>query len=337
MERIRVAVVGYGQIGPVHVNRYKKIPDKAEVVAVVDINQERLDLAKEQYGIERLLKDYRELLTMDDIDVIDVCIPTFEHHELVLKAAKHGKHVFCEKPMAMTMEDALEMEKVCKEAGVKLQLGFVRRFDNEWLKFKEIVTSGELGRPVVWRSASAGAGAPNPWFFQRELGGGPYMDGAVHNYDFGNFMFGKVKAVTAKGVSIQPDRTAVDTGIAHIEYESGDVLQMMWSWGLKAGSFGGSIHDVLGEDGALLFRAPRKDPLVKEDEDMGQLTISRPGNEEEVYTYPRNDMFGDELEHFIDCVINDEDPMVTGKHGQEALEVALAVLESFETEKKVYL
>jgi predicted dehydrogenase len=137
-----------------------------------------------------------------------------------LAAARHGKHVFCEKPMAMNMEDALEMEAVCREAGVKLQLGFVRRFDNEWLKFKEIVTSGQLGRPVVWRTASAGQGAPTPWFFQRELGGGPFMDGAVHNYDFGNYMFGKVKSVTARGTTIQPNRTAIDTGIASIEYES---------------------------------------------------------------------------------------------------------------------
>ena len=156
MEKVKVAVVGYGQIGPVHVNRYKKFPEKAEVVAVVDLNQDRLDLAREQYGIERLLTDYRDLFAMDDIDVIDVCIPTYEHHALVLEAAKHGKHIFCEKPMAMTMDDALEMEEVCRAAGVKLQLGFVRRFDNEWLKFKEIVTSGQLGRPVVWRSASAG-------------------------------------------------------------------------------------------------------------------------------------------------------------------------------------
>lgn len=337
MKRIKVAVVGYGQIGPVHMRSYKKIEDKVEVAAVVDLQIDRAKLAQEQYGVKKVLTNYEELFTMDDIDVIDVCIPTYEHHDLVLAAAKHGKHVFCEKPMAMKMQDALEMESVCKEAGVKLQLGFVRRFDNEWLKFKQIVEDGLLGRPVVWRSASAGQGAPTPWFFQRELGGGPFMDGAVHNYDFGNFMFGKVKRVTGQGTSIQPDRTAIDTGVATIEYESGDVLQMMWSWGLQAGCSAGGIHDVLGEKGALLFKAPKKDPLKAQNANIGQLVIARPEHEEEVHEYVLNDMFADEMEHFIDCIINDEQPKVTAKHGQEALEVALAVLESFETGKPVLL
>lgn len=163
------------------------------------------------------------------------------------------------------------------------------------------------------------------------------MDGAVHNYDFGNYMFGKVKRVTGQGTSIQPNRTAIDTGVATIEYESGDILQMMWSWGLQAGSSGGSIHDVLGEKGALLFQAPKKDPLKPENKEFGQLVISRPGGEEEVYEYRRNDMFADEMEHFIDCIIEDKEPKVTGKHGQEALEVALAVLESFETGESILL
>ncbi len=333
MEKVRVAVIGYGQIGPVHIRSYKKFLDKVEVVAVADIDEKKLQLAKDQYGIERLVTDYRELLAMDDIDVIDVCIPTYEHYDLVLAAARHGKHVFCEKPMAMKMEDALEMESACKEAGVKLQLGFVRRFDNEWLKFKEIVTGGLLGRPVVWRSASAGQGAPTPWFFQRELGGGPFMDGAVHNYDFGNYMFGKAKSVTAIGTTIQPNRTAIDTGIASIEYESGDILQMLWSWGLQAGCRAGGSHDVLGEKGALLFQSPTKDPS----NNVGQLIIERPGGEQEVHEYVRNDMFADQMEHFIDCIINDRDPKVTAKHGQESLKVALAVLESFETGKTVVI
>lgn len=337
MEKVRIAIVGYGQIGPVHLRSYKRFEEKAEVVAVVDLQEERARLAQEQYGVERILTDYRELWSMDDIDVIDVCIPTYLHHELVLEAARHGKHVFCEKPMAMTMEDALEMEAACREAGVKLQLGFVRRFDNEWLKFKDIVTEGLLGRPVVWRTASASHGAPTPWFFQRELGGGPFMDGAVHNYDFGNYMFGKAKAVTAKGITIQPNRTAIDTGIVSIEYESGDILQMMWSWGLQAGCRAGAIHDVLGEKGALLFQSPKKEPLKKENTNVGQLVVVRPGGGEEIYEYVRNDMFADQMEHFIDCIINDKDPKVTAKHGQESLKVALAVLESFETGKTVVI
>lgn len=163
------------------------------------------------------------------------------------------------------------------------------------------------------------------------------MDGAVHNYDFGNYMFGKAKAVTAVGTTLQPNRTAIDTGIISVEYESGDILQMMWSWGLQEGCSAGRIHDVLGEKGALLFQAPVKDSSKAENPNVGQLIIERPGGEREIHEYVRNDMFADQMEHFIDCIINDKEPKVTAKHGQESLKVALAVLESFETGKTVII
>lgn len=336
MEKVRVGIVGFGQIGPVHLRSYQQFPEKAEVAAVVDLLDEKLALAKKA-GAERVMKDYEEMLAMDDVDAVSICIPTYLHRELAERAAAAGKHVFCEKPMAMTAADASAIETACAEAGVKLQLGFVRRFDNEWLKFRDIVQSKTLGDKVVWRSAAASQGAPTPWFFQRELGGGPFMDGAVHNYDFGHYMFGPVKQVTAHGTMLQPERTVMDTGTAVIEYVSGDVLQMMWSWGLQAGSTGSAAHDVLGREGALLFTGVGKDPLDEAAADTGHLTINRPGGGQEPHSYAKNDMFRDELESFIDCIREDKPPLVTAEHGKEALKVALAILESAETGRTVPL
>ncbi len=337
MNKINVAVVGYGQIGPVHVRSYKKIEDKVNVVAVVDKNIERAKMAQEQYGIKNIYTDYKELFKMKDLDVIDVCIPTYAHRDLVVEGARSGKHIFCEKPMAMTIDETNEMECECKKAGVKLQLGFCRRFDNQWLKFKDIVTGGLLGRPIVWRTASAGAGAPNPWFFQRDMGGGPFVDGAVHNYDFGNFMFGKVKCIKAGGTTLQSNRSAIDTGIAEILYETGDILQMMWSWGLKSGVRGGGLHDVLGVDGTLLFQAPRKSESVEQNQNKGYLTVIREGGKEEAHEFTLNDMYADQAEYFVDCILNDKQPEVTALQGQESLKVALGVLKAFETGEPVFL
>ena len=306
----------------VHV-RIQKHEDKVEVAVVVDFLEERRKLAQEQFGVEETSSDYNEVLKRDDIDAVSVCIPTYQHHDLVLAVARHGKHVFCEKPMSMSMEDAYEMEEVCKQNGVKLQLGFVRRYDNQWLKFKEIIQSGAIGRPVVWRSASAGYGAPNPWFFQRELGGGPFL-GARSNYDFGNYMFGKVAAVSAHGSAIQPNRTGVDTGIAELVYESGDRLQLMWSWGLKRGARGDSVHDVLGQEGVLLFNAPNKNPLIQENPNVQYLTISRENSvEEPVAILTETKCSPTEMGDFIDSIINDKEPKVTAKHGKKRYRVAV--------------
>ena len=336
MKKVRVGIVGFGQIGPVHLRSYQQFPEKVEVAAVVDLLDEKLVLAKES-GVDQVMKDYQELLARDDVDAVSVCIPTHLHRELAEQAAAAGKHVFCEKPMAMTAADASAIEAACSKAGVKLQLGFVRRFDHEWLKFREIVQSKTLGDKVVWRSVAASQGAPTPWFFQRELGGGPFMDGAVHNYDFGHHLFGSVKQVTAHGTMLQPDRTVMDTGTAVIEYSTGDILQMMWSWGLQAGTTGSAAHDVLGSEGALLFTGAGKDPLDKEASNIGYLTINRPGREQEPHSYVKNDMFRDELESFIDCIREDKPTLVTAEHGKEALRVALAVLESAETGQTVQL
>jgi predicted dehydrogenase len=337
MEKVRLAIIGFGSIGEVHVRSYLKHSEKAEVTAIVDPLEERRKLATEKFGIKETASDYNQILQRADIDAISVCVPTFLHKDLVVEAAKNGKHIFCEKPMAMTMEEAYEMERACVKAGVKFQIGFVRRYDNQWLKFKETVVSGKLGRPVVWRSAGGSHGAPSPWFFQREKGGGPFLDGAVHNYDFGNITFGKAKCVTARGTVIQKDRDGIDTGIAEVLYESGDRLQLMWSWGLKKGIRAGSLHDCLGEEGALLFTAPTKGVPPSENEHLQYLTIVREGGLEEPVPFERNDMFGDQMGDFLDSIIQNKEPKVTIKDGQESLRVGLAVLESFETGKTIYL
>lgn len=337
MKRVKIAIAGFGQIGPTHMNAYLKLHDKVDIVAIIDKDESRLSFAKEKYRINNLFTNYDEVFKIPDLDAVDICVPTYEHHNFVLKAAKHKKHIFCEKPMSLSVENTIEMETICKVNDLKLQLGFVRRFDNEWLKFKEIIDRGLLGGPVVWRSVSAGPGAPSPWFFEKKLGGGPFIDGAVHNYDFANYMFGKPKMVNGYGIKLQQSRSAIDTGCISILYKTGDILQMMWSWGLADGVHAGRIHDVLGPKGALCFKAVKKDPLEKDDASKEFLTIIRSEGIEENHSFKRNDMFEDELEHFADSILNDNEPLVGPVEGRDSLEVALAVQESLESGKPVYL
>ena len=335
MSKLKVAVIGYGQIGPVHIDSYKQLDD-VEIAAVCDIDESRARAAQERAGAARYYTDYDELLRQDDIDVISVCIPTYLHADCTIKAARAGKHVFCEKPMAMSIKDAEAMIEACDKAGVKLGLGFCRRFDNQWLKMAEIAQSGVLGDTLQWRSLSAGQGAPTPWFFDRELGGGPFMDGCVHNYDFGALMFGKVVQVRADLRTLRSGTTAKDTGTAILDYEEGHQLTLTWSWALPAGVRTGSAHDLFGSKGVLWFQNPTRESIAVS-EGHRALYVLYPDNEVKVYEYKPSAMYLEELRHFVDCVRTGATPKVGGQHGLEAARIALAVLEAGETGKTVKL
>lgn len=320
---LRIAVLGCGQISPLHLESWQKIPG-AEVVCVVDIDKEKALARQREYGIAEISTDYNEIIARKDIDIIDVCLPTYLHKDAVVKAAKAGKDIFCEKPMARSLEDAKEMLDVANECKVKLQLGFVRRFSNDWLKMKELVESGILGEKVVWRSCSANHGAPTEWFFDKKLGGGPFLDGAVHNYDFAHIMFGKVKKIDADLFRLGNKGDAFDTGTLMIEYENGNILQMNWSWALPWLSHGAWLEDYIGSEGALMYGC--HGDFIYDKEKEGVITFIGKDGRKEYFTYSLNDMFYDEIKAFYDAVKENKEPLVGGKEGIEALEVALKVL-----------
>lgn len=320
---MRIAVLGCGQISPWHLESWQKIPG-CKVVCVVDIDQSRALARQKEYNIDEISTDYNSVITRDDIDIIDVCLPTYLHKDAVIKAARAGKHVFCEKPMARKLKDAQEMFEVAKACNIKLQLGFVRRFSNDWLKMMELVQSGILGEKVIWRSCAANHGAPTAWFFQKDLGAGPFLDGAIHNYDFANIMFGQVKSIKSDLLVVGKKGDAIDTGTIAIEYETGHILQMNWSWALPMHSYGGYLEDYFGSEGTLLYGCHGSFDYNKDQE--GVITFIGKDGEKKFFTYKLNDMFYDEIKSFYDAVTEDKEPVVGGKEGIAALEVALKVL-----------
>lgn len=280
------------------------------------------------------LRDYREAIGILPVDAVDICLPTQFHEEAVMFAASRGKHVFCEKPIAGRIEQADAMIEACKKAGVKLQIGFCRRYDNRWLKWKELVQSGAIGRPVVWRHVLASAGAYRSWFFRAEAGGGPFLDGAIHNYDFGRLVFGEPESVVACLRTMVPERShpepaAPDTGVACIRFESGDELQLMWSWRLPRPLMGKGVNDLLGPGGALEIYPEELAPEGLDARGLGFLLLRRPDDEAANHVpYPQNDMIYDELADFVSCITEGREPLVGGLDGRRALEMALAVLEA---------
>jgi hypothetical protein len=155
------------------------------------------------------------------------------HPDQVVAAAEAGKHVFCEKPMAMSVAEAERMAQACDDSGVLLQIGFVRHFCNEWLKLRELIQSGAIGRPVVWRSVSGGSGAPTPWFFEQERSAAGRSSTARCTTMTSPASHSARPAASAPiSAHMKEIGDAWDTGTAVVDFDSGDQLIMCWSWGL---------------------------------------------------------------------------------------------------------
>lgn len=323
---LKVGFIGCGGIARHHATRMAKLKN-ARIVAVSDVVEAAAQGFAKDFG-GTAYTDYRKLLKQDDLDAVWVCTPTFQHPAPVIAAAKAGKHVFCEKPMALKLADAEKMADACAKAKVRFTLGFVRRFDTQWGTLKKVIQSGAVGRPVVWRFAAGGRPA-NPWFRDVNKGGGPLMDGAIHNYDFMLQIFGAVSSVQAS--SLQFDRTSVgaDTASVIVNFKSGDQHTLIWSWGVAAGAPVSFLNDVIGPKGALQFGMhAAQAPEGFDPQKQGAFTLKTAQGKERVYTYRQQDMFVEQLKHVVGCFERGEQPLVTAADGLKSLRVATAILKA---------
>ena len=181
--KLSVALIGAGRAGMIHARNFKAGVPHARIVAVADPVEEAAQAACRELEIDRHETDYRRLLEDDAIDAVIIVTPTKYHCEIAVAAAKAGKHILCEKPMAMTVEECNEMDRAAKENGVKLQLAFMRRFDASFVQAKKLVDEGAIGDVVMVRSNTRGPSIPKPWMYDIRKSNGPLAEVNSHDID----------------------------------------------------------------------------------------------------------------------------------------------------------
>ncbi|MBE5807744.1 MAG: Gfo/Idh/MocA family oxidoreductase, partial [Clostridiales bacterium] len=200
MKPIKIGLVGTGSISNAHMSGYSKLAEqgKVELVAACDINVDRAKAWAEKYGFKEVYGSHTEMLEKSDIDAISVCTWNNSHAQIAIDALHAGKHVLCEKPPAMTVEQALAMQKAEQESGKLLMIGFVRRFGDNAELVKEFSDKGFFGDVNFAKIAvTRRCGCPLGWFANSELsGGGPLLDNGVHLIDLVRYLTGKPKAVS---------------------------------------------------------------------------------------------------------------------------------------------
>ena len=335
MTQLKAVLIGCGNISSHHMSAFAAMDD-VSVVVVADIDVGRAKAVAEEYGVPRAASSVEEALDGSDVDFVDVCTPTFVHGEGVLAAARAGKHVVCEKPLALTVAEARQMTEACAAAGVKLMVAFRYRF-TPWAPIvRERVQQGRLGRPIIWRQIQASSGPRMRYMFDRSKAGGCFMDLYVHHIDMAHYLFGKAARVFADGFNMKPELPSCDTGTAIITFEQGDQLVISatlglpgWDWVWQAGGH----SDFVGPLGVI------KEPIIGSGP-RGFVTFATAKDEEERIDFPKQpgkDDFGAELRSFVQCIRDGREPIATGEDGLAATATVEAIYEAIETGQVVTL
>jgi myo-inositol 2-dehydrogenase / D-chiro-inositol 1-dehydrogenase len=332
MNKTNIAVIGTGRMGSVHVrDLVRKIPE-ANLVALCDIRLEVAQALADEMGISRVVRDYHELLADPAIPAVLIAASTDAHAMIVTDAARAGKHIFCEKPLALDLGSIDAALAAVDAAGVKLQVGFNRRFDPSFRRVHDLVASGEIGRPCILRIASRDP-EPPPVEYAR-ASGGMFLDMTIHDFDMARYQVGEVDEVYAMGsVLVAPwlaDAGDIDTDIVTLRFANGAL-----------GVIDNSRQAVYGYDQRLeVFCSKGVAQAGNQAVDMvvcGDASGMHAALPPRFFMQRYPETYVEEVRAFLACVANDTPPPVTGRDGRLSVVLGYAALTSYREKRPVRL
>jgi len=190
MKKVKFCLIGAGRAGMVNARNFEFNIAESEVVAVVDPNLEAARKAAEELNANDYYSNLNEALIKSNFDAVCISAPTFVHCEVVVKAAEAGKHIYSEKPLSISLEEADKMERAIKENKVKFQIDFMRRFDKNFLRAKKLIEEGAIGTPILIKSVGRGPGLPPEWYVDLSKSNGLLAEVNSHDFDSIRWLIG---------------------------------------------------------------------------------------------------------------------------------------------------
>lgn len=332
MQKIKVGIIGAGRIGQVHAKSITYHIPQAEIVAVSDIYEENAKKLAQELGIPEYYKDYHEILNNPSIDAVLVCSSTDTHADIACEAAAAGKHIFCEKPVDLTVAKIKKVIEAVDKAGVKLQIGFNRRYDHNFAYIKKLGNDGKIGRLQTIKITSRDPEPPSIEYVK--VSGGIFLDMTVHDFDMARFIGGEVEEVYANAaVMVDPaigEAGDVDTALITLKFKNGAIGVID---NCRKASYGYDQRlEVFGSKGQASAANDTPTNVAFIDEN-GSVT------DKPLYFFLERYMqsFTDEMTQFIDCVVNDKPVQTTVYDGLEALRLGLAAKKSVAENRPVKL
>ncbi len=342
--RVKVGVIGSGFEADIHAESFRIMPEAAEVVAIASPTPGHAVRLAERYGIPRVFTDYRDMLREPDIEMVTITAPNSLHAQMTVDIANAGKHVVCEKPLCMTLEEADLMIETCRQRGVLLMYAEELYFTPKYVKAKEMADQGAFGKVYLVKQSEKHFGPHADWFWDVERsGGGVLMDMGCHGIAFCHWFLGRptIKSVYCQmATHVHADKTrGEDDVICVIEFANGATGLVEDSWARRGGMQ--DRIEIHGSEGLTCADLHMGNALPTYSENgYGYAVEKAPTTKgwtwpvfEELWNYG----FPQEMHHFARCVRGKEQPQATGEDGRVVMEALYAGYHSAGTGRKVSL
>ena len=347
MDKVRLGMIGCGFGARDLYAPFFRYLNNGEVVAVMDVDEARARKVQALSGCRRFYMSLTALLADDEIDAVMVLTPTHLHADQVVQAAEAGKHVYCEKPMARTVEEADCMIAACARCGVKFQVAFMKRFNRSLVLAKQVIDEGQLGdifeMRAVWDNARAATSAQANYRHRVQSGGGFLQEDGSHPLDVCRWWMGDVDEVSAHVMVVAANRFENDdVGMVAMKHKSGALSSLHIT--MLTHRTGMESYEVFGTRATLLVRflyhsthsiEPAIVELHQGAKRVTDLTLGTSWNVHEEMT--ANWQYLNELRHFCDCILHDKQPRVTGVDGRAVVEIINAAYLSSQEGRNVKL
>ncbi len=326
-KKIKLGIIGAGRIGKLHAENIIFNINYVEIKSISDLFADKIEDWAHGLGIEKVCRDYKDILNDSEIDAVMICSSTDTHSQITIEAAKAGKHIFCEKPIDYDLDRIHAALAAVKEAGVKFQIGFNRRFDHNFKKVHDIVREGKIGEPHIIKITSRDPAPPALEYVK--VSGGIFLDMTIHDFDMVRYLSGSevVEVYTNAAVLVDPkigEAGDVDTALVTLKFANGAI-----------GVIDNSRKAVYGYDQRVEVFGSKGSVTVSNDVLNSAVLSTEDGvlSEKPKYFFLERykDAFVEEVKDFFDCILSDREPSVGCIDGLKPVLIGMAAKKSYET------
>jgi len=334
MSKVGVGVIGVGEMGKRHAENVARFVPKARLVGIADADLDRARSVARELEIEHYYNKAEDLVAQKDVEAVVIASPARFHPGGIQVAAAAGKHILCEKPLALTMEEGEAALQAVEKAGVRLQIGFMRRYDPAYAQAKKRIEGGEIGEPIIFKSIGRDCEAPPLRYFESGWNGTLFHDSTVHDFDLARWLMSdevvEVHAFAATRALPHLSKMGLfDSGVVNLRLAQGGIGNVE---SFVDARYGYDVRsEIVGTRGTLQVGALGDSPL---------LVLTPPGGHYRAvdhFLVRFAEAYVEEMRDFVETILSDRAPRVTGDDGRRALAVVLAAVRSCRESRPVQI
>lgn len=332
MRKLGVGVLGVGEMGKRHAENLRSLVPEARLVAVADASAERARQVATELEIEHSYSSLEAMLERKDLDAVLIATPDTFHAQAVEIAARAGKDILCEKPLALSLADAHAALRAVSAAGRRLQIGFMRRYDPAYRAAMKRVEAGEIGVPVIFKSVGRDKDAPPLAAYRANVNGMVFYNNTIHDFDLARWLVRDeiIEVHAYATVAIRPEVAQygdVVASVVNLQYQQGAIgnvesyVQAVYGYDVRT--------EIVGSQGSILVGSLEKTPAVFLTSKGGEQILA------DHFLARFRDAYLAEVQDFVQSILHDRAPRVSGEDGLKALAIAVAAQNSHRQSKPV--